>query len=223
MNEHEAENKSLLAQDTSTNIPPNIQHEHSHSQHHAHAHHHHHGHTCGHHHHHHHGDDEAIGLLSFFKFSNFQDLITQTKQHILAVFQVSMQQEQTRKLLYFCCTLFGLSLLHLIVGFTVSKSLIVFLSAFHTLQRCLHHAITLITRAAQTMNSDNIVRRKFSLATYSFGFERIEVVLRFANGIFVIFLALACIKESVERWLDPHDLSMYVPIVLISVKQFYTD
>ena len=48
-----------------------------------------------------------------------------------------------------------------------------------------------------------VVSRLEAGKRYSYGYDRLEILLGFASGAFLLFVALFLFKESIERLLDP--------------------
>lgn len=185
---------------------------HQHDENCSHGHHHHHEEEHHHHHHNHshsHGHDHNHSHAIFPSFQDLKQTIVQLQEQAIYLFKFSMQNEHSKRLLIHSAVLLALFVCFVLFSIFFSKSLLFFVVTFHTLQRFLHHLITLVTR---TIAANPVATKAATMGgmvpAFSFGFERLEVLLRFANAIFVIFFSLAFSTEAVKRVLEPHEISM---------------
>lgn len=51
--------------------------------------------------------------------------------------------------------------------------------------------------------------KQFYQTEFSYGFERVEVVLHFSNAIFAVFICLCMMVEGLHQYIDPHMISLY--------------
>lgn len=57
---------------------------------------------------------------------------------------------------------------------------------------------------------------------YSYGYVRAEVLAGFVNGLFLLFIAFFIMSESVERLIEPPEVSsMYIYVKHIDRKECY--
>lgn len=119
------------------------------------------------------------------------------KQFIYYI-RILLQEKHSRKLLIYTAVLFIFSLIEVLFGLLYSASLSMLLAGFHSLQQTFGYVIILTTTL--------VVAKKQPNFEFSYGYERLEVVLNFSNSVFVMFLCFAMITESVQRLLDPHDI-----------------
>lgn len=127
-----------------------------------------------------------------------QYLLTTTKR-------IWYQFPPLRPLLVYSTILSLFSLLECFIAFTLSHSLVVLFCAFYTVHRALHYLIIVLGYVLEKQQA--IPNALF--VPYSYGYRRLEVILRFSNGIFAIFIAFAFCTEGIQRLVEPHHFHMY--------------
>eukprot|EP00052_Salpingoeca_macrocollata_P006360 m.53215 g.53215 ORF g.53215 m.53215 type:complete len:355 (+) comp15401_c0_seq1:63-1127(+) len=107
--------------------------------------------------------------------------------------QTVLQDTRSRRLLWFVAAQLGVSLITAVVSLQ-SNSLalwtLMFLGLFDAGGLCIHMCSAYCAKLRPT-------------AEYSFGYERVEVLLMFALGILLMLACVFSVKESVERLLEP--------------------
>ena len=81
----------------------------------------------------------------------------------------------------------------LIYGY-ISNSLGLISDSFHMLFDCTALFISLVASYIATMKSDN---------KYTYGYSRAETISGFFNGVFLIFIGVNVLSESIERIYEP--------------------
>ena len=163
---------------------------------HQHHHHHHHGH-CQHTHHHH----EELSL---------KQIVSLLKQYATTQALKSMTRElwthtNLRSLYVYTMVLVMFNLVQVFVAFFKSRSLIVIFASLYTTQRVFNYIILIIVAIMKKKNMmvrDN--SRHVPYVEYSYGFGRVEVILRFSNGVLAVFVAFALLTEAVHSLADQH-------------------
>jgi Co/Zn/Cd efflux system component len=112
----------------------------------------------------------------------------------------------TRPLLVYCAILSVFALIECMIAFSISHALIVIFCAFYTVHRALHYLILVL---AFVMEKQSVTNNAL-FTPYSYGLRRLEVILRFSNGIFAMFIAFAFFTEGIQRLVEGHHIHLYV-------------
>lgn len=122
-------------------------------------------------------------------------------QNIEWYFKIVWNDSQTKKLFIYTVSLMIFSLFQVtILGFLYSHSLVVLFSGLSSFQTSLSYMITIISSILST--------KQINLNGYSYGFERLEVLMRFSNATFCLFICFAMIIESIHHFLEPHEIHL---------------
>lgn len=122
-------------------------------------------------------------------------------QNIEWYFRIIWNDPQTKKLFIYTLSLMLFSLFQVIIlGFLYSHSLVVLFSGLSSFQTSLSYSITIISTILST--------KQLNLSGYSYGFERLEVIMRFSNGTFCLFICFAMFIESLHHFLEPHEIHL---------------
>jgi len=101
-----------------------------------------------------------------------------------------------KRLFLFLAMLSSVTLIELIYG-SWASSLGLISSGFHSAFDCLSLCISL---------GSMVLSKHKPTKKFSYGYERFEVVSSFSNGIFLLFVSLFLLFESVERLLEPEEV-----------------
>jgi cobalt-zinc-cadmium efflux system protein len=126
------------------------------------------------------------------------DRHTSIHQRIIYYIRILLQEKHSRKLFIFTSILLLFSLIEVLFGLLYSASLSMLLAGFHSIQQTFGYVIVL--------TSSLVVAKKSPNFDYSYGYERLEVVLNFSNSVLILFLCFAMITESVQRLVEPHEV-----------------
>jgi Co/Zn/Cd efflux system component len=113
-----------------------------------------------------------------------------------------LNDPKTKNLFIYSTALFLFSIFEfLIYGFMYTHSLYMIFSGL--ISFCIFFSF-LIKIISILVANKNITSNK-----YSYGFDRVEVVLQFSNSMFCIFICFAMIVQCLHRYVDPHEISLY--------------
>lgn len=56
---------------------------------------------------------------------------------------------------------------------------------------------------------------------YSYGYVRAEVIAGFVNSLFLLFIAFFIMSESVERLIEPPEVSRHPICILVNFLKYY--
>jgi Co/Zn/Cd efflux system component len=119
-----------------------------------------------------------------------------------------------RPLIIYASILSVFALLECIIAFMLSHSLVVLFCAFYTVHRAFHYLILILGYVLEKHQVNTAQSTLF--VSYSYGYRRLEVILRFSNGVFATFIAFAFCTEGIQRLVEPHHFHMdYMTIFAI--------
>jgi Co/Zn/Cd efflux system component len=180
---------------------------HHHNDNQKHHHHHHHSESSHCHHHHH----EGVSLNQFT--SLFKQYIT--PKSLKSYIKELWTHTNLRSLYIYTLALFLFNLIEFFVAFFKSGSLIVIFASLYTLQRVFHYIIMIIV---SIMKKNNLMTRDNSrhvpYVEYSYGLGRVEVIMKFSNGVYAVFVAFSLLIESVHSLADQHEIKNDYVLVL---------
>lgn len=103
------------------------------------------------------------------------------------------ENEDSRKIAAFLSINLFFFFVELIYGF-ISNSLGLITDSFHMLFDCTALFISLCASYIAKMKADN---------KFTYGYEKVEVLSGFFNGIFLVFIGFNVFTESIERIYEP--------------------
>eukprot|EP00924_Labyrinthula_sp_SR-Ha-C_P009691 maker-scaffold_22-snap-gene-3.52-mRNA-1 protein AED:0.00 eAED:0.00 QI:129/1/1/1/1/1/2/84/706 len=134
-------------------------------------------------------------LTNRLLFSNKKNLTVEI-EWVKSLIEFALKSEETKKLFVFLVINFLYMLVEVLVGiFTNSIGLIS--DAGHMLFDCTALVISLIASFIAKRKPDQ---------SFSYGYERVEVLAGFINAIFLVFVAFFIVTESLERISEPPEL-----------------
>jgi len=113
-----------------------------------------------------------------------------------ALKQTLEHRESRRIFLYLCLNLMFM-FVEMIYGW-LTNSLGLISDAFHMLFDCTALFIGLVASIISNWEANQ---------NYSYGYGRVEVLSGFTNGVFLIFIAVMVLRESLERFFHPQDIN----------------
>eukprot|EP01080_Neovahlkampfia_damariscottae_P000160 gene160-4406_t len=115
-----------------------------------------------------------------------------------------LSEGRTKNFILFSISLFIIGIIQIIIFGTIySHSLIIIFGGLHLIQISFSHLISGVQIFLTTSKSI-----KISFDTFSYGLERIEILFRFSNIIFLWFISFSMIVESFHHLLEPHSLNL---------------
>lgn len=133
-----------------------------------------------------------------------------TKASLAEYIMVMWIDRDAKNLLLYIVVVFLFTLIQIVYG-TKEESLGLVAKAFHTLFDCITMMISLAAI---------VVSRLEPSKRYSFGYDRLEILLGFASGAFLLFVSLFLFKESIERLLEPieeHSQGSIIPMAFVGL------
>jgi len=112
------------------------------------------------------------------------------------ILRIIFSDRDCKRLFLFLILLSSVTVIQFVYG-SWASSLGLVSAAFHSAFDCISLGISL---AAMILGKHRPTRK------FSYGYERFEVLSSFSNGIFLLFVSLFLIFESVERLLEPEEI-----------------
>jgi len=133
------------------------------------------------------------------------------KLSLSGVFRTIWNDSDSKHLFLFICLLFFAVFIQFFYGF-VTGSLGLLSTAFHTSCDLVAMCISL---AAMVFAKHQPTRR------FSYGYDRMETLASFSNGVFLLFVSLFLVKEIIERFLESEIEEIHtngiIPISLLAL------
>ncbi|CAH1796787.1 unnamed protein product [Owenia fusiformis] len=129
------------------------------------------------------------------------EALHRTSQSVLTVAKNGLQQilseSDSRKIFYFLCINLAFTFVELIYG-VWTNSLGLISDGFHMLFDCSALVMGLYAAVMSKWKATRI---------YSYGYDRIEVLSGFINGVFLVVISFFVFTEALERLFDPPEVS----------------
>jgi Co/Zn/Cd efflux system component len=127
----------------------------------------------------------------------FHDALITTKR-------IWREHPPLRALMVYAAILSTFAVFECVVAFMLSHSLVVLFCAFYTVHRALHYLILIL---ANVLDKPNLTPNSL-FTPYSYGYRRLEVILRFSNGVFAAFISFAFCTEGIQRLVEGHHIHL---------------
>eukprot|EP01104_Vermistella_antarctica_P019121 TRINITY_DN7343_c0_g1_i1.p1 TRINITY_DN7343_c0_g1~~TRINITY_DN7343_c0_g1_i1.p1 ORF type:complete len:723 (+),score=137.56 TRINITY_DN7343_c0_g1_i1:253-2421(+) len=122
-------------------------------------------------------------------------------------FKSILEDKNTRSIFYFLCINLAFMTVEMVYG-VWTNSLGLISDAFHMLFDCTALAIGLVAAVIAKWETDR---------QFSYGYSRVEVLSGFVNGVFLVFIAITVLFESMARLLEPPEIHQHERLLIVSV------
>jgi len=123
------------------------------------------------------------------------------------MFRTILGDRDCRRLFYFLVMSSSITSMQILYG-TVAGSLGLISAAFHSVFDCLSLIISLVAMVCSKQRPSG---------EFSYGYDRFQILSSFSNGVFLIFVSLFLLFESIERLSEPEELHDHsTPIIFVT-------
>eukprot|EP01129_Flabellula_baltica_P011866 TRINITY_DN5266_c0_g1_i1.p1 TRINITY_DN5266_c0_g1~~TRINITY_DN5266_c0_g1_i1.p1 ORF type:complete len:660 (-),score=105.61 TRINITY_DN5266_c0_g1_i1:15-1994(-) len=154
----------------------------------------------------------ALNLLlwNFHKAGDMLPTYSDSQFSSLQAFiKIIWKNKDSRNIFIFLCVNLAFMFVELVYGM-LTNSLGLISDAFHMLFDCLALAIGLYASVIKEWEANKV---------FSFGYGRVEVLSGFVNAIFLCFIALSVLNESIQRLINPPEINTD-NLIIVSVLGF---
>ncbi len=185
------------------------------------------------HHHNHHEHDNECDVHHHDKRDEYAIPFTELIKTVGPYIKISYLQYLAKDLwsinqlhpLYIYTIIFLLfSLAEIAIGFLKSVSLIVIFASIYSLHCTFHYMIQILTSVMRRKNmfhynngSDSENQNGKQFIPYSYGLGRVEVVLKFSNSVFAVFVGFSMFTESIHSLADEHTVQTATIVSVMAV------
>ncbi|KAH9807879.1 cation efflux family-domain-containing protein [Melampsora americana] len=110
-------------------------------------------------------------------------------------------------------------IIELVIGFR-SSSLALIADAFQISYNLIEVIFALITFIKIQELERHGLRTLSSLGSFTFGWDRIEILGAFSNGVFLLALSISIALQTIKRFIDPHSLTNPMDIIIVRPFRF---
>lgn len=142
-------------------------------------------------------DDDCDG--KYTKRSSSSGILRLWWSRIMLLTRAIMSEDESRRIFMFLLLNLAYMFVQLVYGY-LSNSLGLISDAIHMLFDCMALAIGLVAA---------VVSKWPPSSTFTFGYDRIEILSGFSNGVFLMLISVSIFFEAIERLIHPPEMNTH--------------